>query len=79
VIESVREDELEIDVSGLDDFDIGDFGSELADASQLLELGIQSRTLQRQIYKKLAFKYLCDVRQETKDRIGQEIDSWCED
>jgi hypothetical protein len=78
-IERVREDELDIDISGLDDFDIGDFGSELADAGQLLGLGIQSSTLRRQIFKKLAFKYLCDVRQETKDRIAQEIDDWCKE
>jgi hypothetical protein len=78
-IESVREDELDIDVSGLDDFDIGDFGSELADAGQLIGLGIRSNTLRKQIFKKLAFKYLCDVRQETKDKIAQEIDAWCEE
>jgi hypothetical protein len=77
-IAQVREDVLEIDVSGLDDFDIGDFGSELAEASQLLGLGIKSDTLRKQIYKKLAFKYLCDVRQETKDRIAQEIDISCD-
>ena len=75
-IETAREDGLGIDVSGLDEFDIGDFSGELADAERLLALGMRSTTLARQIYKKLAFKYLCDVRQEVKDRIGQEIDTW---
>ena len=28
--------------------------------------------------KKLALKYLCDARQETKDQIVTEIDDWCE-
>ncbi|MCW5981894.1 MAG: hypothetical protein KIT09_27665 [Bryobacteraceae bacterium] len=72
---SARDDGLAIDVSGLEEFDIGDFGAELADAERLLNLGIPSPTLRRQVFKKLAFKYLCDVRQEVKDRIAQEIDA----
>jgi hypothetical protein len=73
-IESAREDGLSIDVSGMDEFDIGDFGTELDDAQRLLSLGIASPTLKRQVHKKVAFQFLCDVRQEVKDRIGQEID-----
>ena len=65
---------MEIDVSGLDEFDIGDFGTELDDARKLLELGIGSETLKKQVFKKLAFKYLCDARQEIKNRVGVEID-----
>ncbi len=74
-IEIAREDGLTINVSGLDEFDIGDFGTELADAERLLSLGIESPTLKQQIFKKLALKYLCDVRQEVKDRIAGEIDA----
>lgn len=73
-IEAAREDDLSVDVSGMDEFDIGDFGTELADAQTLLGLGIKSPTLQRQVFKKLAFQFLCDVRQEVKDRIAREID-----
>jgi len=73
-IESAREDELSIDVSGMDEFDIGDFGTELEDAERLLKLGIKSPTLRKQVLKKLAFQFLCDVRQEVKDQIGREID-----
>ncbi len=73
-IAAVREDGVTIDVSGLDEFDIGDFTNELADAKELLAMGVDSPTLKRQVLKKLAFKYLCDVRQELKDRIGREID-----
>ena len=73
-IEAAREDGLSVDVSGMDEFDIGDFGTELLDAERLLQLGIKSPTLQRQVFKKLAFQFLCDVRQEVKDRIGKEID-----
>ncbi len=75
-IEAAREDGLTIDVNGLDEFDIGDFTSELEDATKLLGLGIESETLKRQVFKKLAFKYLCDVRQETKEHIAREIDEW---
>lgn len=74
-IAAVREDKLAIDVSGLDEFDIGDFSAELVDAERLLALGIESPTLKNQIFKKLAFKYLCDVRQEVKDRIAREIEA----
>jgi hypothetical protein len=72
--QAAREDGLSVDVSGMDEFDIGDFGTELDDAERLLKLGIKSPTLQKQVFKKLAFQFLCDVRQELKDRIGREID-----
>lgn len=73
-VEAAREDGLSIDVSGMDEFDIGNFGTELEDAQQLLSLGINSPTLKKQVFKKLAFQFLSDVRQEVKDRIGREID-----
>ena len=73
-VEAAREDGLSVDVSGMDEFDIGDFGTELEDAQRLLSLGIDSPTLKKQVFKKLAFQFLCDVRQEVKDRIGREID-----
>src|SRR3989442_10160795 len=73
-IELARQDGLEIGVSGLDEFDIGDFSTELDDAKKLLELGIGSETLKRQLFKKLAFKYFCDVSQGVKNQIAQEID-----
>ena len=73
-IEIARQDGLAIDVSGLDEFDIGDFSTELDDAKKLLALGIQSDTFKKQLFKKLTFKYFCDVRQEVKNRIASEID-----
>jgi hypothetical protein len=75
-VEQVRADDLRVSVSGLDEFDIGDFSSEVDDARKLLDLGVGSPTLRRQIYKKLAFKYLCDERQDMKDAIAREIDEW---
>ena len=74
-IEIARQDNLSIDVSGLDEFDIGDFSVELDDAKKLLDLGIQSSTLKKQLFKRLAFKYFSDVRQDVKNKIADEIDS----
>lgn len=74
-IVEARQDRLSIDVSGLDEFDVGEFGNDLADAERLLQIGIDSPTFRKQVLKKLAFKYLCDVRQDVKDRIAQEIES----
>ncbi|MBI2686408.1 MAG: hypothetical protein HYX27_08835 [Acidobacteria bacterium] len=75
-VERARVDNLSVSVSGMDEFDIGDFSAEIEDARKLLEMGIGSPSLRRQIYKKLAFKYLCDERQELKDTIAREIDEW---
>lgn len=72
---AARQDDISIDVSGLEEFDIADFSGELEDARHLLSLGIASPTLKQQVYKKVAFKYLSDVRQEVKDRIAEEIDN----
>lgn len=74
-ISNAREDGVAISVTGLDELDISDFGSELQDATNLLSLGIDSPTLKRQIYQRLALKYLSDARQETKDQIAREIDA----
>ncbi|MGD1091273.1 MAG: hypothetical protein ABSB35_04675 [Bryobacteraceae bacterium] len=73
-IAAAREDRVEIGVSGLDEFDIADFSTELSDAQQLLALGVDSPTLKKEIFKKLALKYLCDARQSVKDRIAEEIE-----
>jgi hypothetical protein len=74
-IAAARQDDVAIGVSGLDEFDIDDFGNELDDAKKLLDLGIGSETLQKQVFKKLAFKYLCDARQEVKNKVAEEIDA----
>jgi hypothetical protein len=71
---AAREDGLEVSVTGMDEFDIADFGTELEDAKQLLALGVESQTLKKEVFKKLALKYLCDARQDVKDRIAEEIE-----
>jgi hypothetical protein len=74
-IATVRQDDLVIDAVGLDEFDITDFSTEANDAQSLLGLGIQSPTLKKQIQKRVAMKYLCDARQDIKNRIAEEIDA----
>ncbi|HEY2018927.1 MAG TPA: hypothetical protein VGH38_35725, partial [Bryobacteraceae bacterium] len=73
-IAAARQDGISIEISGLDEFDINDFSNELDDAKKLLDLGIGSETLKKQIFKNLAFKYLCDSRQDVKDQVAAEID-----
>lgn len=74
-VAAARQDEIRVDVSGLDEFDIADFSSEAADAQSLLNLGIGSPTLKKQIFKRVALKYLCDTRQDIKNRIAEEIEA----
>lgn len=74
-ITEARGDDVGVTVTGLDEVDIGDFTTELANAANLLSLGIQSPTLKREICQRLALKYLSDARQETKDQIACEIDA----
>ena len=74
-ISDAREDGIELSVAGLDEVDIGDFGTELQQAASLLQLGIDSPTLRSQVYQRLALKYLSDARQDVKDQIAQEIDA----
>ncbi len=73
-IAAARQDEIRVGVSGLDEFDIGDFGAELSDAERLLRLGAGSQTLKKEVLRRLAFKYLCDASQEVKERIAREIE-----
>jgi hypothetical protein len=70
-----RQDEITIEVSGLDEFDISNFSMEATDAQSLLNLGIDSPTLKKQVFKRVALKYLCDARQDIKNRIAEEIEA----
>jgi hypothetical protein len=73
-VAAARQDTVEIDVAGMDEFDIDEFGTELDNAQKLLSLGIESETLKREMFKRLAFKYLADARQEVKNAVAVEID-----
>ena len=74
-IEAAREDGLSISVTGMDEFDIADLGTELEDAKALLALGVESPTLKKEMFKKLALKFLCDSRQDVKDKVAAEIEA----
>lgn len=74
-VASARQDEMQIDITGLDAFDITSFATEASDAASLLDLAIPSITLKKQVQKRVALKYLCDARQEVKDLIAAEIDA----
>jgi hypothetical protein len=74
-ISEARQDDLAIDAVGLDEFDITDFSTEASDAQSLLAMGIQSPTLKKQIQKRVAMKYLCDARQDIKNKIAEEIEA----
>lgn len=68
-------EEVLVIVAGMDQFDIGEFSAELSDAEKLLAMRIGSRTLEKQIHKKLALQFLGDMRQEVKDAIVSEIEN----
>lgn len=74
-IAAARHDGVTIDVSGMDEFDINDLGTELDDAQKLLSLGIESKTLRKEVFKRLAFKYLSDARQDIKNKVAEEIEA----
>jgi len=73
-IAAARQDGVSVDVAGMDEFDIDDFSAELDDARKLLEMGVGSPTLRKQIFKRLAFQYLADARQELKNQVAEEIE-----
>ena len=73
-IGAARQDGLSIDVAGMDEFDIDDFSTELEDAKNLLNLGIASPTLKKQIFKRVALQYLGDAKQDVKNRVAEEIE-----
>jgi len=74
-ISAARQDDVQIYVAGMDEVDINEFGTDLDQASKLLQLNIQSPLLRQQIFQRLALKYLSDARQEVKDQIAREIEA----
>lgn len=74
-ITTARQDDVQVMITGLDEVDISNFASELQQATSLLALGIPSETFKKQVFERLALKYLSDVRQETKDQIVKEIEA----
>jgi len=75
LVAAARQDEVKVEVSGLDQFDVKDLGDELENAQRLRTLEIHSGTFERELHKKLALKFLDDSSQEIKNQIVSEIDS----
>lgn len=74
-VAEARQDGIAVDVTGLDQFDIDDFSVDLADAKNLLALGIESPTLTKQIFRNIALKYLRDARPEVRNQVVAEIEA----
>jgi hypothetical protein len=75
LIAAARRDEVEIEVSGLDQFDVKDFAEELENAARLRLLEIGSGTFLREMQKRVALKYLEDSSQGVKNVVVGEIEN----
>ncbi len=71
-IEAAREDGLEIGVTGMDEFDIADFATELADAQQLLALGVDVADAEERDFQEAGAEVSerCAAGREGSDRGG---------
>lgn len=75
LIRLARRDDVEIEVAGMDKFDIPDFSEQLADAQGLQALGIRSSRFEKEVQKRIALKYLESASQETKNEVVREIEA----
>ena len=75
LIAAARKDDVAVQVSGLDQFDIKDFTEELANAQTLSTLVTGSSTFTKEMQKRLALRYLEDINQDVKDRVAAEVDN----
>lgn len=75
LIAQARRDEVTFEISGMDQFDVADFGEELNNASRLRELGIPSKRLEREIQKRVALQYLDEMSQTAKNEVIREIEA----
>jgi hypothetical protein len=70
----IRDEQVVLAISGLDEFDVGDLESEVAEVEKLLKLNIKSKTLKKQLHKRLALRFMADANEATKQAIAQEIE-----
>ena len=70
-----RKDPVEIEITGMDQFEEPDFGEELENAQGLQKIGIGSPRFEKEIRKRVALKYLESASQETKNEIVREIEA----
>ncbi len=74
LIRLARRDDVEIEVTGMDQFDVPEFSDELAHAEGLRRLAIGSARLDKEVQKRVALKYLDGATQETKNEVVREIE-----
>jgi hypothetical protein len=74
LVRRARRDDVEISVTGMDQFNDPHYSEELANAAGLQELGIRSARLDREIRNRVAMKYLEGASQETRNEVAREID-----
>lgn len=72
---AARQDDVAVDVKGLDRFDIRDLSVELDDAARLREIVTHSPAFARELETRLALRFLDDSEQALKTHIAKEIAS----
>ncbi len=75
MVAAARQDDLTVDVKGLDQFDIRDLSAELSEAAQMNQLVQSSPTFHKELQKRLALKYLDDSEPGLKNQIVREIET----
>ena len=70
-----RKDPVEIEITGMDQFEEPDFGEELENVRGLQKIGIGSPRFEKEVRKRVALKYLESASQETKNEIVREIET----
>ena len=73
-IAAAREDGVEISVTGMDEFDIADFSTELSDAQALVGVGSGFADVKERDFQEAGAEVFERARQEVKDRIVEEIE-----
>lgn len=73
-VAEARKDEVEIEISGLDQFEHTDLRDEIQTAHDLKKLGLNSPRLTKEMRKRIALKYLETSSQATKDAVLDEIE-----
>jgi len=73
-VAKARRDEIEVEVSGLDEFEHTDLRDEIEVAAELEKLGLNSPRLATEVRKRVALKYLDTSSQATKNAVLDEID-----
>lgn len=74
LISLARRDDVEIEISGMDQFDVPELAEELDSAQALRSLGIRSPRFEKEVQKRIALRYLEGASQETKNEVVREIE-----